>query len=973
MGFMYGIRRWTVAAAVFSAGLLLAGLLSAGIFGGLGLWATGSASAEPVQSNRATPVFEEVLGLFELTGTAEQLAALPVAVEPIESLHAEGDQVTIQAILPPLVVPAVEAAGVEVVEVDRSSAELSRRQASVWKPFDGPGGIRELIESTAVAHPSLTKLVTLGQSVQERPVYALKVTADANTTPDGSRPATGYVTALHAREWITVETNLRMLNHVLDSYGSDPEITALLNSTELWFVLVGNPDGYEHTFTTDRLWRKNMRDNDENGVIGSADGVDLNRNSPHKWAYDTSGSSGGRSSPVYRGRSAASEPEMQALDAMMQMAGFEFFFDIHSAASLLLYGNGWQAVTSSPDDYIGRALVGDDLNPAVSGYEPGLGAELYLVNGDTANHAHATYGAFGITVELDTCAEAEAFLADDAIGPGYCADNGRTVFEFPDDEQLIELVFQKNLPLLLAGAQSAADPENPVSVSGYSTPEIVIQPFGEAHGASQEVAAEVKRSLGAVTLHWEVDGQTVTSAAVEWEGGERYGDEFDAFYREVRGEVTNVTIGDVVTAWFTAGGLTSDSFTYTVTNPGGADVLVIADENYGEQDPVVTAPQYVGAYTDTLTTIGMTSTVWDATAQGVPDHRAVLAHYDHVVWEHGDDRPAGDGLVSLSLRDYLNEGGKLMTGGRWLHVSNQSDFRKFYLGVRSGTGGGDEEATEIQTLGPLGDLTVDFIAGAQSGPLTPEEDHAGRPTSYPSHAGEPIAEGFTTGRNFEGIVPFGVATEDTVAFGFGFDIIAKPADAVRLMHASMELLGADLNPIPTSADVRHVVTCLAGNGRVDTNIVNSDAVAHDYRLEFEGLTPRQISVAPRDWGRMPITGRPDRLYTVTMKRDGQVISTTQVRVACDGESPLTTGPAVSLQIGCRASGALVLAQFVNDSAENVGYVMEWENLPNRSTSAAPWGATVRGVSGRPDGQYQMRVRVGPNYIYDEQVTVDCNP
>ena len=45
------------------------------------------------------------------------------------------------------------------------------------------------------------------------------------------------------------------------------EITKLVDQTELWFVLVANPDGYDYTFTpANRLWRKNLRDNDGDGA-----------------------------------------------------------------------------------------------------------------------------------------------------------------------------------------------------------------------------------------------------------------------------------------------------------------------------------------------------------------------------------------------------------------------------------------------------------------------------------------------------------------------------------------------------------------------------------------------------------------------------------------------------------------------------------------------------------------------------------
>ena len=46
------------------------------------------------------------------------------------------------------------------------------------------------------------------------------------------------------------------------------EITQIVNNNELWFLPVANPDGYDYTFTPDnRLWRKNLRDNNNDGQI----------------------------------------------------------------------------------------------------------------------------------------------------------------------------------------------------------------------------------------------------------------------------------------------------------------------------------------------------------------------------------------------------------------------------------------------------------------------------------------------------------------------------------------------------------------------------------------------------------------------------------------------------------------------------------------------------------------------------------
>ena len=72
---------------------------------------------------------------------------------------------------------------------------------------------------------------------------------------------------------------------------SAKELTKLVDTRELWFILIANPDGYDFTFTPEnRLWRKNLRDNNGDGQITAIDGVDPNRNFPTHWSYDDEGS-----------------------------------------------------------------------------------------------------------------------------------------------------------------------------------------------------------------------------------------------------------------------------------------------------------------------------------------------------------------------------------------------------------------------------------------------------------------------------------------------------------------------------------------------------------------------------------------------------------------------------------------------------------------------------------------------------------
>jgi hypothetical protein len=562
---------------------------------------------------------------------------------------------------------------------------------NVFRPYTGAGNIREEILKVATDHPGIATAVDIGKSVQGRPITAIRVSKDVARLKDGRRPAVIYQATQHAREWITPEMVRRLLHHYVDGYGRDAEITKIVDTTDLWFVPVVNVDGYDLTFQDGfRLWRKNVRDNNGDGQITGQDGVDLNRNFPYKWGYDNEGSSDAFTSGTYRGPSPGSEPETKAQTGLFKRLKPKYVLNYHSAAELLLHGVGWQSLTRSPDDLIHDALLGDIDQPAVPGYTPQLGAQLYTTNGDTDGEADNRYGALSITPEMATCVTAARSDPDDEWEPGDCG----SVFEFPDDEKLIQAEFQKNIKLALAVGKSAQSPDEPVSPVGRTAADFQVDRFGTAFGSSQEVASIVRRSLHAKRLQYRINGGRVRSADVrEWQGGERFGDENDHYYGEYRGRVTGQRPGDKVEAWF-AGvkrgkWVTSEKFTFTVRDQGRADVLVVADEDYTGVNPSyppgTNAPKYAKQYADLVKSARHRPLVWDIDKDGVPHDLGVLKHFDGVVWYLGDNRltqdpaddpvqtyrgPVNDAQVAdrakdllLSVRSYLNEGGKLLYTG----------------------------------------------------------------------------------------------------------------------------------------------------------------------------------------------------------------------------------------------------------------------------------------------------------------------
>jgi hypothetical protein len=262
--------------------------------------------------------------------------------------------------------------------------------------------------------------------------------------------------AQHAREWISAEVVRRdykyFLEHATDTASGIP---AILASTETWFIPVLNPDGYEYTFQmrASRLWRKNLRDTNGNGTIASGDGIDTNRNFSEKWRYDNEGASDSTSNDTYRGPSPESEPEVSSFHALMHRIKPEFYVDYHSFAKLVLYPIGWQVESYGGDTPLMEALAGTDQVPAVAGYDPDVGGELYTTTGEITDTMYLQEDVMGYTVELDGGSGA---AVGGTTNNTFGMNPGGSVFQ--DREADVEAVFAKNLPFMLDLAKSAPTP-----------------------------------------------------------------------------------------------------------------------------------------------------------------------------------------------------------------------------------------------------------------------------------------------------------------------------------------------------------------------------------------------------------------------------------------------------------------------------------------------------------------------------------
>lgn len=400
------------------------------------------------------------LGGASIRAEAQHVTLRVVGVRA-DSLRAKGfDVVGIENGTPLVVVDAAERARMQSLGYSASERPvagvssqrglaLQLTSTRIYRSYDDPQrGIRAFIDSLARVNTRVS-VDTVGRSYEGRPMLAVKIGAKGDSP---TRPNVLFMAAYHAREWAATEMALRLITYLATAPSSNARVDSLLQSRDIWIIPVANPDGYQYTFTADRLWRKTR-----SPQAGGAFGVDMNRNHRSNWGLDNVGSSNEPFSEVYRGISPASEIEVRNIESFHAAHPPVVALSYHTFAGLILFPPGSTSGPLSADLPVYRTLAGVNLRSAVidhlpgsvrSFYSPNTSWTLYPTNGEYNDWAARQYGTIGFTPEISS---------------GYAL-NGYYGFEFPDDEAQLAQLFQDNLPFALDVIESARDP------LGYASP-----------------------------------------------------------------------------------------------------------------------------------------------------------------------------------------------------------------------------------------------------------------------------------------------------------------------------------------------------------------------------------------------------------------------------------------------------------------------------------------------------------------------
>lgn len=351
----------------------------------------------------ATPAPTKDLVEVAVSGPADMVALMRIVCDPddhspvtegrIRVYATDAEQVALaRAGFPTSVL--IEDLATFYAERARLDTTLTAGSMGGWRTYQEILDAMDLLASTypAIVSPRFQ----IGSSHQGRGIWAMRI-SDNPSVDEAAEPVAWFDALHHAREPMSAESLLMFAEHLASGYGLDGDITRMVETRNNVFVPCCNPDGYEYNRQTDPygggMWRKNRRNNG-----GGSYGVDTNRNYGWEWGPQWSGSSGDPNSDVYRGPSAFSEPETQAVRDAMALHPPGMAISAHTYSNLWLYSWGYSTVYTSENSafrWYGQQFAANNGWPYGTVWEL-----LYTANGGANDWHYGQHGTFSFTPEI---------------------------------------------------------------------------------------------------------------------------------------------------------------------------------------------------------------------------------------------------------------------------------------------------------------------------------------------------------------------------------------------------------------------------------------------------------------------------------------------------------------------------------------------------------------------------------------------
>ncbi|XP_070853935.1 carboxypeptidase B isoform X1 [Drosophila suzukii] len=211
-------------------------------------------------------------------------------------------------------VPAVEH---PLDSVRNNSLPWMERPGSLmtWRRYHDHADIQQFLQTLLETYSENVELIQIGVTRNKRPLEVIRV---SNGNPDNW--AVFVDAGLQARDWLSpaaLTYAISKLTHLWarpkgQGQGQrQSRADKAMRRIDWYFLPLANPDGYQYSRHTDRLWTKNRGYDSDSGCYG----VNLDRNFQYGW-----GGTGSTSNPcmnLYRGAESFSEPESRAIRSFL--------------------------------------------------------------------------------------------------------------------------------------------------------------------------------------------------------------------------------------------------------------------------------------------------------------------------------------------------------------------------------------------------------------------------------------------------------------------------------------------------------------------------------------------------------------------------------------------------------------------------------------------------------------------------------
>jgi hypothetical protein len=219
------------------------------------------------------------------------------------------------------------------------------------------------MEQAAADHPNIVILDTLGYSVQGRMILGAKVSD--NPSIDEDEPEFRIIGCHHGNEYMSVEMPLLMLQYLTDNYGSNSQVTHLVNDRETWIIPMMNPDGRTA------------------GTRYNANGVDLNRDYGYIWNHDTP--------DIF------SQPETRAIRQHGLEHNFSLSLSFHTSGDVMNYVWNYKNFPVADSAFV--VNISTEYG-SFNGYWVVEGYNWYQTYGDCDDWSYGSRGDVDATIEV---------------------------------------------------------------------------------------------------------------------------------------------------------------------------------------------------------------------------------------------------------------------------------------------------------------------------------------------------------------------------------------------------------------------------------------------------------------------------------------------------------------------------------------------------------------------------------------------